>query len=293
MHASRTMARMNTLAHFEEQRPHLFAVAYRMLGSVTEAEDVLQDAWLRWDSSDATAIANPAGWLTTVVTRLCLDHFGSARVRRERYVGPWLPEPLVSVVDPADAAERSESLSMALLVVLESLSPLERAAFVLHEVFDYSYDDLAAMLERSPAACRQLVSRAHRHIDERPRRFPATGEAGRALVERFAIACATGDLDGLLAVLADDVTVVSDGGGVVHAARRAINGPAEVSRFLLRIAGKRPAGATAEAAIVNGGCGMVLRIDGRPWIVLAFDVSGDRIGTVSQVLNPAKLSHIV
>ena len=160
-------------------------------------------------------------------------------------------------------------------------------------MFGYSYDELAATLERSPAACRQLVSRANRHVGERPRRFPATGTEGRALVERFVAACSTGDLGGLLALLTEDVVVVSDGGGVVSAARRVISGRDDASRFLLGVARMRPATATAEAVTVNGGHGIVLRLAGRPWIVLAFDVTSDRIATVSQVLNPHKLQHLL
>ena len=286
------MRHVDITAEFEQHRQHLFGVAYRMLGSVSEAEDVLQNAWLRWQSAETDGLANARGFLTTVVTRLCLDELSSAHARRVTYVGPWLPEPLISAEDdPLVAVERAESLSTAFLVLLESLSPLERAAFVLHAVFAYPYDEIAAMLDRTPAACRQLVSRAQRHVDARPRRFPTRGDEGRELVQRFAFACATGDLEAVLAVLSEDVVVLSDGGGAVHAARRPLVG-AEAARFLLRVASMRTPTVTVAPVFVNGGWGIAVRDGESLRSVASFVMSDGRICAVHQVLNPAKLTHV-
>ena len=204
-------------ATFQSLRPHLFSVAYRMLGSASDAEDVVQDAWLRAASAPA-ALESARAWLTTVVTRLCLDRLKSARARREEYVGPWLPEPVpTGAVDSADTMlSRHESVTMAFLVLLESLSPLERAVFLLREVFDYEYADIAQITGRDEAACRQLFSRAKKHISDHRPRFPASPEAHAKMVGRFMEACLAGDMDGLMSLLAEDVTAWSDGGGKVR-----------------------------------------------------------------------------
>src|SRR4051812_35256629 len=210
---------------YVELRPRLFGIAYRMLGSVSDAEDVVQDAYLRWQQVDQAEVRSAEAFLTTIVVRLSLDVLQSARVRREQYVGPWLPEPLlVDEHDPAEVAELADSLSMAFLVVLEALAPDERAAFLLREVFGYDYDEIAAMLEKQPATCRQLVSRAKRRVGERRQRYDTDRRRGQELAQRFQEACATGDVDALMAMLSDDATLWTDGGGVVQAARRVIVG---------------------------------------------------------------------
>lgn len=279
-----------------EHRAHLFAVAYRMLGSATEAEDVLQEAFVRWAEHEG-AVESTRAFLTTIVVRLCLDQLKSARARRETYVGPWLPEPIVAratddVAPRPDArAELAESLSLAFLALLERLTPLERAAFLLREVFDQTYERVAAILDTNEAACRQLVARARAHVDENRPRFRATEEKKRELLLAFLGACASGDPQALGAILADDVVARSDGGGKVHAALKPIYGRDRVVRFLTGVLKKAPPG-PAELAIVNGEPGVLLRDRGDGVsLVLTLSVSNDRIHDVWIVMNPEKLSR--
>jgi RNA polymerase sigma-70 factor, ECF subfamily len=283
---------------FEAARGQLFAVAYRMLGSIADAEDVLQDAYLRWQSADRADVESATAYLTTIVTRLCLDLLGSARVRREQYVGPWLPEPLISTVDedPADRAELADSLSMAFLVLLESLTPLERAAFLLREVFGYEYAELSRTLERDEAACRQLVSRARGHVDAGRPRFDASRAESERLTGEFLQACGTGDVTTLMSLLSPDVVLWSDGGGVISAARRPIVGADNVARFLVGIAQSEFASAggdvTAEGTVVNGAPGAIVRVHGRPSAVMALDLLGGQVVGVRIVRNPDKLTRV-
>ena len=271
-------------------------MAYRMLGSVVEAEDVAQEALLRLTSVEG-GLEEPAAWVTTVATRLSIDHLRLARVRREGYVGPWLPEPLVAdaAPGPADQAELADEVSQALLVALEQLTPLERAAFVLHEVFDYDYARIAQVVERSEASCRQLVSRAKRHLDDDRPRFDADPAHGQALLERFLAAAEGGDLAALEEMLADDVVLYGDGGGKVKAVTQPVAGAAAVARFLIDIARARRKLGEFELQLVrvNGQPGRVLRdADRRVWDVLSIDVTGGRIGAVRIVRNPDKLRHL-
>ena len=271
----------------------MFGIAYRMLGSVADAEDVVQDAYLRWQRADRTGVDNSEAFLTTVVVRLSLDQLQSARARREQYVGPWLPEPLiVDERDPAQAAELSDSLSMAFLVVLEALAPPERAAFLLHEVFGYDYDEIAAMLDKQPAACRQLVSRAKRRVGERRHRYDADRRHGRELAHRFQEACVTGDVDGVMALLSEDATLWTDGGGVVKAAKRVITGGSKVARFLVAVTPNIPPTAKAYDAVINGEPGTVFVDDGVAITTIAYDVMDDRIVGVRVVSNPDKLKAV-
>ena len=276
---------------FVAARPHLFAVAYRMLGSVADAEDVLQEAYLRWQSADRGAVSSPAAFLTTVVTRLCVDHLRSARVRRETYVGPWLPEPLLTSPGADEPVELAESVSMAFLLLLESLSPLERAAFLLREVFGYSYEEVAGALDREPSAVRQLVSRARRHVAERRPRFPSDREEHDRLTRSFVEACATGDLDALVAMLHDDAVLWSDGGGKVAAARKPVVGGAKVAMFLVNVA-RAAASASVDVVPVNGALGVVLRVAGQPVSVVTLEVADGRITTVRNTANPDKMAHL-
>ena len=274
-------------------RDFLFGVAYRMLGDVAEAQDAVQDAFVRWAARDAE-VDDPRAWLTTVVTRLCLDRLKSARAKREVYVGPWLPEPLVTDDDPADAAELADTLSLAFLVVLESLSPAERAVFLLHDVFGYPFEQIAGMVDRSAEACRQLASRARRHVQERRPRFDTPPDAGEAVAEAFLAACAGGDLDALLRLLADDAVVRSDGGGVAQAARRPVVGADAVARFLVGLTRKASAfgDVTVRRARVNGAPGAVFSQAGQPSVVVALDIAGDRVREVDIVVNPEKLRSL-
>ena len=279
------------LEDFLAARPILFALGYRMMGSASEAEDVLQEAWLR--ASTASDVRNPEAWLTTVVTRLCLDVLGSARVRREEYVGPWLPEPLVSTDDgPEQAAELADSVSLAFLVLLEELSPPERAAFLLREVFGFDYAEVASMLQRSEAACRQLVSRAHKHVDDRRRRFTADRARAQELSMTFLAACQTGDLSTVTSLLAEDAVLVSDGGGKVQAARRPINGPDKIGRFLIGVLQKAGPDIVYRRATVNGEPGVLGLVDGVVITAVALEVVDGLITGIRIVSNPDKLAHL-
>lgn len=276
---------------FDERRPLLFDIAYRMLGSVADADDVLQEAYLRWQRVDVDEIKRPDAWLSTVVTRQSIDQLRSAKTRREVYVGPWLPEPLVSEQAP-DAAEPvmlAESLSMAFLVLLERLTPLERACFLLREVFGYSYRDVAETVGRNEAACRQLVRRARAAIEAGRPRFEAAPDRHQQLVSQFIQASSDGDLDGLMALLHEDITLWSDGGAEAQAVRRPIHGPDAVARLLIGGLRKAPPGFRMRPAWINGEPGIVATLDGRLAAAGSIEVADDAILALRFVLNPDKL----
>lgn len=279
-------------ARFERERGRLFGVAYRMLGSAAEAEDVLQDASVRW-SEHTEPVDSARAFLTTVVVRLCLDAQKSARARRETYVGPWLPEPLLAHETPPSGpdarAELAESLSLAFLVLLERLSPLERAAFLLREVFNEPYDAVAQTLGTSEAACRQLVRRARAHVDANRPRFVADDAKKQALLAEFVRACASGDSAALGRVLASDVTLHSDGGGKVTAARRPVLGSDQVARFLLGVIAKAPPTEAPELVRINGEPGVLLRREAGATAV-GITTDGRVITNIWLVLNPDKLT---
>lgn len=281
------------VAAFCEHRPLLFSIAYRMLGSVADAEDVLQDAYLKWERAAEADVRSPRDYLATTVTRLAVDHLRSARVRREVYVGPWLPEPLVGVDarDPLAAATLAESLSTAFLVLLERLTPTQRAAFLLREVFEYEYADVARILEGTEANARQLVQRARRHIAEgRPRFEPTSGRAVE-LARSFLDACRTGDTDALVELLATDAVAWADGGGKFSAARRPINGIDRVARLVRSVVAKWRASGSVAVEPVNGGVGLLFRSGGRLRAVLtvAMDSESRRVNRVFIQVNPEKL----
>jgi RNA polymerase sigma-70 factor, ECF subfamily len=276
-------------AVFEEWRSLLFGIAYRMLGSAADAEDVLQEAAIRWLRRGEDRVESPRAYLVTIVTRLCLDQLDSARAKRETYTGPWLPEPVV--VDETAAAEQADSLSLAFLVLLEELTPPERAAYLLHDIFGYSFDEVAQSFGRSPVACRQLGARARRHVDERRQRFDADLRHGRELTERFLTACATGDLSGLLSLLSEDVVLWTDGGGKVRAALRPVIGPHRTSRFLINIAKRNTLG-TPQPVVLNGQPATVFVMDGRVTSALAFDIRDGLIVGIRAVNNPDKLERL-
>ncbi|HTJ34734.1 MAG TPA: RNA polymerase sigma factor SigJ, partial [Dactylosporangium sp.] len=223
---------------FSEHRERLAGVAYRVLGRIADVEDVVQDAWLRWSTVDLDSVDDPEAYLVRVATRLAIDRLRSAQARREAYVGPWLPEPMLTSPDVADSVALNDSVSTAMLLVLESLSPLERAVFVLREAFDYSFAEIAAMLDRTEAAVRQLLVRARNHVHDKRPRYPLDDVKRQSIAERFLAACVGGDIAPLLELLSPDVTVISDGGGVVSAATRPVVGLDHVSRFLLGIVDK-------------------------------------------------------
>lgn len=272
----------------EAHRPLLVRLAYRMLGSVAEAEDVVQDAFLRWRDVDRASVAEPRAYLARVVSRLCLDRMKSAAARREQYVGTWLPEPIVA----PPSQDLADDLSIALLLTLERLSPLERAAFLLHDVFDMDYSAISETLGRSEAACRQLAARGREHVrDERPR-FAATDEERDKLTTAFHAALVNGDLAALARMLADDATLYTDGGGKQKAALNPIYGKDKILRFMLGVARKgMPVPQAIERAQINGLPGFLLRFESVVETV-AIEVSGEHIVAIYQVRNPDKLRHL-
>ncbi|WP_028067100.1 sigma-70 family RNA polymerase sigma factor [Solirubrobacter soli] len=283
-----------TLAdRFEALRPRLVRLAYGYLGSLAEAEDVVQDAWLRLERVDADEIRDLQGWLTTTVSRLALDALGSARVRREAYVGPWLPEPIVEEPSPEQRAVQAEDVSLALLVVLESLSANERIAFVLHDIFGYAFDEVASSLQTSPAAARQLASRARKAVEARRPRFPASPEQQRDVVLAFGRAAAEGDLEGLMELLHPDVVFTSDGGGIVTAARKPIGGADRVARLAKTLAEKAAeAGGHFELVDVNGLPGWLgIGHDGQA-TVMSFTIDDGKIVAIDVQRNPEKLRRL-
>ncbi|MFB4269837.1 RNA polymerase sigma-70 factor [Nonomuraea sp. GTA35] len=277
---------------FVAHRNLLFTVAYEMLGSVADAEDVLQETWLGWVKVDLEQVLDRRAYLVRIATRRSLDRLRSMKRRREEYIGPWLPEPLLTTPDVAENAELAESVSMALMLVLETLSPTERAVFVLREVFDVGYDEIAAAVGKSPAAVRQIAHRARRHVDaRRPREVVPPGVA-RAALASFQRAFETGDLQGLLDVLAPDVVLISDGGGVKQASPRPIVGAGKVARFIVGGIGKAQFTPTGEPTVVNGNPALVLRVNGEIDGVIAVRVEDARITGLYYVRNPQKLTGI-
>jgi RNA polymerase sigma-70 factor (ECF subfamily) len=284
---------------FEANRPRLFGVAYRMLGSASEAEDVVQDAWLRYSSARRDNVRSPQAFLITIVTRLCLDRLKSARAAREEYVGPWLPEPVITDDSgPEQSAALAESVTLAFMVLLETLSPEERAVFLLREVFEYDYQDIADVLDTSPANCRQLFHRAKERIQDRRPRFREQAQAKRALVGRFAAALRAGDAGVLTCVLAEDVGLWSDGGGNVAAARRPILGRDHVVNMLVGI--RRSAAALGiamdrvhlDVVDVNGEPALAMRLDGRIDSIYTYSIEDGAITALRIVRNPEKLRYI-
>jgi RNA polymerase sigma-70 factor, ECF subfamily len=283
---------------FETHRGYLTAVAYRMLGTLADAEDAVQETYLRFARVDTEQIREVRGWLTTALGRICLDHIGSARSRREQYVGPWLPEPVVGVdlgvgpLSPEDRVTLDESVSMAMLVLLESLSPAERTAFVLHDVLSVPYDEIADTVGRSETACRQLVSRARAHVRDRSPRFTIDAAQQSEAVGAFLAACADGRVETLVGVLAPDVVLRSDGGGLVSGvARQPVVGADNVARLLLGVASKHAAFPWTRR--VNGATGLVFEGADGVVGVMGFTVADGRITEIDFVVNPEKLRRVV
>ncbi|BCL32377.1 RNA polymerase sigma-70 factor [Streptomyces aurantiacus] len=274
---------------FVAARPRLFGIAYRMLGSAVEAEDVCQETWVRWQNADRTNVVEPVAFLTTVATRLAINTAQSARVRREAYVGPWLPEPIDTGADPQVGAERTEAVEMAVLLLLEKLNPVERAAYVLREAFDYPYRELADILETSEANTRQLVSRARKHLATERRERVSRDEHQR-LLKVFLTAAQTGDLKSLEQVLAADVVSYSDGGGVRGASRIPVVGLPHVSRYLVAFAPRFWPEADIRWVEANGRPAVLVRSGGNAVALLTVDVSAEGIDRIMWVMNPAKLA---
>lgn len=275
------------LDDFQTHRPRMFGIAYRMLGSATEAEDIVQEAWLRWQRV-TDDVENPAAYLATITTRLSLTELDSARSRRETYIGPWLPEPIATEGDPLLGAERAEALSLAVLLLLERLTPAERGAYVLREAFDYSFRDIAAVLNVSEVNARQLATRARAHLDRERGAQVSDSDRDRLLAALIA-AAQSGDLAALEAVLADDVVSLSDGGGVVSAARNPVVGRSNVARFVFGLLEKHRDGVTTLFLQVNGEPTVVIVRDGAPIVVWQFDIGPQGIRRMLAVLNPDKL----
>lgn len=277
-------------AEFEAQRSRLRGIAYGILGTVTNAEDVVQDAFLRWQSVDRLGVQSAEAFLTTIVTRLSIDRLRAVQRRREEYLGPWLPEPVVADVDGAEAIVEAEALSLALLATLERLNPVERTVLILRDVFDFEYEEIAGIVEKTPANCRQIARRARTRVTEPVRRFHPTREQEQALVSAFSQAVGNGELQALENVLAQNVVLWSDGGDKVAAARRPIFGAHNVARFLLGIVRTAPPDAAVRPVRVNGDPGFRLDTPAGPFSVLALELAGERIVGVRIIVNPDKLA---
>jgi RNA polymerase sigma-70 factor (ECF subfamily) len=276
---------------FTNFQPRLFSIAYRMLGVATEAEDMVQEVFIRWHDAEQGAILNPEGWLTTVMTRLCIDRLRVLQKQRETYVGPWLPAPLGDE-SLEGKLMMADSVSFALLVVLERLSPVERAVFLLREVFGYGYEQIGEMVERSAVNCRQLFSRAKKQLDQHTTRFPSQPETHDRLFAQFVTSCQSGDMNALLGVLAEDITVWSDGGGKVAAAMRPIHGADKAARFLLGLTKIATPSITVALKKVNGQSATVAYENGVPIATFLPQYEGGKISAIYITRNPDKLRHI-
>jgi RNA polymerase sigma-70 factor (ECF subfamily) len=287
--ASQTDAATDT---FVAHRNLLFTVAYEMLGSAADAEDVLQETWLRWVKVDLEQVRERRAYLVRIVTRQALNRLRTLQRRKESYVGPWLPEPLLTTPDVSENAELAESLSMALMLVLETLSPTERAVFVLREAFDLSYDEIAAAVDKTPAAVRQIAHRARAHVDARRPRETVSARDAKAVLESFERAVETGELQDFLDVLAPDVVLLTDGGGLKQAALRPIVGAEKIVRFFLGATSKAGAPLTTEQSVVNGSPAIVVRLGAEIDGVLAVRIEYGRITRLYYVRNPEKLTRV-
>ena len=290
----------DSIDQFNHYRNYLFTVAYRMLGSTMDAEDMVQETFLRWERVSVEGVDSPKSYLVSIITRLCIDHLRSARVQRESYIGPWLPEPLVTEQMPGaeDTVTLADTLSMAFMVLLENLNPIERAAFLLREVFGYSYSEIATIINKSEANCRQLVSRAKKHVQLGKPRVNISLAEQQQLAFQFAAAWQQGDLDSLMTMLTDDVTVWSDGGGKIGAALRPIIGLDKVLRFVLAMQDRTPTNLSVQFAVVNGQPGLISYLEGQPFGVITLDLTATenqdqvQIQGIRILINPDKLQAL-
>jgi RNA polymerase sigma-70 factor (ECF subfamily) len=285
---------MERLEIFNQYRSLLFAIAYRMLGTVTDAEDMVQEAWIRWQSTQ-TIVQTPKAFLSSLITRLCIDQLRSVRLQREKYVGVWLPEPLMTeaISESGDSAELADSLSFAFLTLLECLSPTERAIFLLREVFDYDYSDIASMVGKSIPNCRQIVHRARQHLVLRRPNISLSCQRKAEIVEQFLTSWNQGDLHTLIALMAEDITFWSDGGGLVMAAQRPLQGCQKVARFLIAIRRSRLVPVlNSKIAQINDRPGILNTVEGNPQSTFSFEFSGQSIQSIFAVVNPEKLKGV-
>ena len=283
-----TIANDDGVSVFENVRPRLFGIAYRMLGSAAEAEDIVQDAWLRWQGIDRTAVVDPPAFLATVTTRLAITFAQSARSRRETYIGPWLPEPIDTSGDPRLGAERTEALEFAVLLLLEKLSPTERAAYILREAFDYSYDQIAHIIRSSEANARQLVTRARKHIGD-GRRKAVSASQQKKLLNAFIVASQKGDLPALERLFASDVVSYADGGGALHVSRRPVSGRERVANYYASVGSFMGRGVTIEWIETNGQAGALVLRNGAVTALVTTEASKEGIFRVLLVMRPSKL----
>jgi RNA polymerase sigma-70 factor (ECF subfamily) len=283
---------VNAVATFEGERERLVGLAYRITGSRTDADDVVQEAWLRWDRSDQDAVERPGAWLTTVTSRIALDRLRSAQRAREAYVGPWLPEVAVTEAGPAERVELAESLTVGFLAVLERLGPVERVVFLLSDVFAVPFDEIATVADRSPEACRQIASRARKRVREDRPRFHATDDEAWRVAAAFLAGVQAGDIDTVLGLLAPDAIAVSDGGRDHHAARRPVVGPDRVARLVLNLTSRMPPDMTIEVRLINGQPGVLFTRRGRPYMATAVDVVDGLVVGLYSVVNPEKLAAL-
>jgi RNA polymerase sigma-70 factor, ECF subfamily len=285
---------MSSLDEFNQHRPLLFAIAYRMLGTVTDAEDMVQEAFLRWQQTAIETVKSAKAYLTTIITRLCIDYLRSARVQREQYVGTWLPEPILTQASnsPMDLMELAESLSIAFLTVLERLSPIERAVFLLRDIFEYDYEEISQMVGKSPTNCRQILRRAKQHLTAEQPRFLASPPQQEQITAQFLEASTKGSLLDLLLLLAKDVTYCSDGGGQVSAVLKPLHGGRKVARFLLAIHQKWLCHATSRLTEINGRPGIIYLMDGHVYSAITFEIVDGQIQSIYNVRNPDKLAQI-
>jgi len=284
-----------SVAIFEQHRSRMFAIAYGMLGIVADAEDTVQDTYLRWAMVDAVTIESPVAYLTSITTRLAIDRLRSAQHRRETYVGPWLPEPLITQydTDPAEIVAEAERLSMAMVTAMERLNPTERAVLLLREVFDLDYTDIADVVAKSPANCRQIATRARGHLGDTNRNSRANPGVEQRLMGAYLDAMAKGDVAALAKVFAQDVVLWSDGGGKVRAARHLLNGAARVARHLVGVAPQTPGDIEVTAVRANTEPGFLGVVEGRPIGLITFDIRDEVIVSVHAQLNPDKLAHLL
>lgn len=290
MAATQSLARTSA---FEGLRRRLFGIAYRMLGTSADAEDIVQEAYIRWHEADASDIRSAEAWLVSVVTRLSIDRLRKESVEREKYIGPWLPEPLLTDYEtPEEQLEKASDLSMAFMVLLERLAPVERAAFLLHDVFDCAYPAIASILRKSEAACRQVVHRARERVRSEQPRFKATEEQRRLLITRFMAAANAGDEAGLLSLFKEDATLMSDGGGVVNAARRVVSGRRRIARLFALLKQKLGERFQQKVTSINGEPGLLTFIDGVLFSTTSIETDGTSITALYTVINPAKLSRL-
>ncbi|MFV1990022.1 MAG: RNA polymerase sigma factor SigJ [Acidimicrobiales bacterium] len=279
------------MAVFDDERDRLFGLAYRMMGSVGDAEDIVQEAWISWDASDRETIQNPAGFLTTVVTRRSLDRLRSAQHRREEYPGPWLPEPMIEELDPADSVVQAESLTLAFLGVLERLGPMERAVFLLHDVFDFSFGEVAEATGQTESACRKMASRARTRVHEAKPRYELPGASTEELMGNLVGAVQAGDIETLLQLLDTNIEIHTDGGRKVHAAPRPILGPHRAARFLVGVAAHQR-GASVELRAVNGEPGVIVSEENQIVTVMSFTFAEGKLTAMRAIRNPDKLAYV-